>query len=70
MAFTVHNYGLYVGDINVTGLSSSSVFLIGDNKTIQLRSYFDTPPESLIIKPLPAEQVQAGEDATNDEQSS
>ncbi|MBH0228744.1 spore gernimation protein GerPD [Halobacillus yeomjeoni] len=52
MNFIVHNYGLHVGNIQVTGVSSSSVFLIGDNKTIRLQSYFDTPAESLIIGPF------------------
>ncbi|MGP4077248.1 spore gernimation protein GerPD [Halobacillus sp. K22] len=51
MNHIVHNYGLHVGRIRVTAVSSSSVFLIGDNKTIRLQSYFDTPPESLIIGP-------------------
>lgn len=48
----MHNYGLHVGNIHVTGVSASSVFLIGDNKTIRLQSFFDTPPESLIIGPF------------------
>ncbi|MGP4070707.1 spore gernimation protein GerPD [Halobacillus sp. B29] len=51
MNHIVHNYGLHVGRIRVTAVSSSSVFMIGDNKTIRLQSYFDTPPESLIIGP-------------------
>ncbi|MFZ0368167.1 MAG: spore gernimation protein GerPD [Halobacillus sp.] len=51
MNHIVHNYGLHVGHIRVTAVSSSAVFLIGDNKTIRLQSYFDTPPESLIIGP-------------------
>ncbi|MGP4061999.1 spore gernimation protein GerPD [Halobacillus sp. H74] len=52
MNHIVHNYGLHVGSIRVTGVSSSSVFLIGDNKTIRMHSFFDTPPESLIIGPF------------------
>ncbi|MGR9050883.1 spore gernimation protein GerPD [Halobacillus faecis] len=52
MNHVVHNYGLHVGNIRVTGVSGSSVFLIGDNKTIRLQSFFDTPPESLIIGPF------------------
>ncbi|MFC7060831.1 spore gernimation protein GerPD [Halobacillus seohaensis] len=52
MNFTVHNYGLHIGNIQVTSVTTSSVFLIGDNKTIRLRSFFDTPPESLIIGPV------------------
>lgn len=49
MKFTVINRDLSVGNIKVTGVSSSSVFLIGDTQTISLSSTFDTPPESLII---------------------
>jgi len=50
--FTVVNKELQVGDIYILGVSSSSVFLIGDTKTITLSSSFDTPPESLIIGPF------------------
>lgn len=50
MNHIVHNYGLHVGNIRVTGVSGSSLFLIGDNKTVRLNSFFDTPPESLIIR--------------------
>ncbi|WP_226670013.1 spore gernimation protein GerPD [Metabacillus litoralis] len=52
MNFTVVNKDIQVGAIDVTGVSSSSVFLIGDTNTISLSSVFDTPPESLIIGPL------------------
>lgn len=52
MNFTVVNKDLQVGAIRVTGVSSSSVFLIGDTNTVSLSSVFDTPPESLIIGPL------------------
>nr|WP_175480444.1 spore gernimation protein GerPD [Gracilibacillus ureilyticus] len=31
------------------GVSSSSLFLIGDSENIQLASSFDTPPESYIV---------------------
>ncbi|UOQ92796.1 spore gernimation protein GerPD [Halobacillus shinanisalinarum] len=49
MNYTVHNYGLHIGTIDVTGIGSSSLFLIGDSETIRLHSFYDTPPESLII---------------------
>ena len=49
MNFTVINHELQVGAIKIVGVSSSSVFLIGDANTITLSSVFDTPPESLII---------------------
>lgn len=52
MNFQVYNRDLHVENIRVIGVSSSSVFLIGDTKTIQLNSFFDTPAESLIIGPF------------------
>ncbi|UOR13175.1 spore gernimation protein GerPD [Halobacillus amylolyticus] len=59
MNYTVHNYGLDIGNIDVSSVASSSVFLIGDSETIRLYSYYDTPPESLIIGPfVPIEQEE------------
>ncbi|KAA6453391.1 spore gernimation protein GerPD [Bacillus swezeyi] len=52
MNFTVVNRCFDVGSINIIGVSSSSVFLIGDTDCISLSSIFDTPPESLIIGPF------------------
>lgn len=52
MKYTVYNYGLNVGDIQVSGVASSAAFIIGDNETMVLSSMFDTPPESLIIGPF------------------
>lgn len=52
MNFTVVNKNIQVGHIDIMGVSSSSVLLIGDTKTIALSSSFDTPPESLIIGPF------------------
>ncbi|WP_223700747.1 spore gernimation protein GerPD [Sutcliffiella deserti] len=52
MNFNVVNHGLQVQNIDVLGVSSSSVLLVGDTQTICLTSYFDTPPESLIIGPF------------------
>lgn len=52
MNFTVVNRGLSVGSIKITGIATSSVFLIGDTDTISMASAFDTPPESLIIAPF------------------
>ncbi|MBO1511684.1 MULTISPECIES: spore gernimation protein GerPD [Metabacillus] len=49
MNFTVVNHNLQVGAVKIVGVSSSSVFLIGDTNTISLSSVFDTPPESMII---------------------
>ncbi|USK71085.1 spore gernimation protein GerPD [Peribacillus asahii] len=52
MEFNVVNHQLCVDNININGVAASSLFLIGDVQTVQLSSAFDTPPESLIIKPL------------------
>lgn len=52
MKFTVVNKSIHVGDLNVVGVSSSSLLLIGDVETICLSSTFDTPAESLIIGPF------------------
>ncbi len=51
MNFNVVNRELLVGDVSITGVSSSSLFLIGDGNYISLSSTFDTPAESLIIGP-------------------
>ncbi|MEW9701023.1 spore gernimation protein GerPD [Paenibacillus sp. SI8] len=52
MNFCVENKQLFVGDVRIVGVASSSVFLIGDTETISLSSMFDTPPESVIIAPF------------------
>ncbi|KRF01715.1 spore gernimation protein GerPD [Paenibacillus sp. Soil766] len=55
----VQNKQICVGDIRIVGVSSASVFLIGDTEVISLSSMFDTPPESVIIAPfvpLPSEE--------------
>jgi spore germination protein PD len=52
MIFNVENKELTVGSIQITGVASASVVLIGDTQTITLSSIFDTPPESLIIGPV------------------
>ncbi|WP_449539400.1 spore gernimation protein GerPD [Ferdinandcohnia sp. Marseille-Q9671] len=51
MNFTVVNKEIHVGNIEIVGVSTSSVFIVGDAKTISMASAFDTPPESLIIGP-------------------
>ncbi|MFC0524850.1 spore gernimation protein GerPD [Pontibacillus salicampi] len=50
MNFEVHNCGLNVGNVRITAVSSSSVFLIGDTERFALNSIFDTPPESFIVQ--------------------
>ncbi|NSL53056.1 spore gernimation protein GerPD [Calidifontibacillus erzurumensis] len=52
MHFTVINHGLSVCNIDITGISISSIFLIGDANTIATTSAFDTPAESLVIGPF------------------
>jgi len=52
MEYTVINHELSVGNIKITAVATSSLFLVGDAQVIGLSSIFDTPPESLIIGPL------------------
>jgi spore germination protein PD len=52
MNFEVYNRELYVQNIKITGVASSSLVMVGDTETIQLASTFDTPAESLIIGPF------------------
>jgi spore germination protein PD len=52
MNFTVTNRNLSVGNVKITGIGNSSLFLVGDANTILLSSVYDTPPESLIIGPF------------------
>ena len=49
MELNVINRELAVGNIEVVGITTSSLLLVGDANSIQLASTFDTPPESLII---------------------
>lgn len=52
----VTNGPVCIGSINLVGVSSSSALLLGDTESITLYSYFDTPPESVIVgamAPLP-----------------
>ncbi|MCY9665324.1 spore gernimation protein GerPD [Paenibacillus alginolyticus] len=58
MNLHVENKQLFVGDVRIIGVASSSIFLIGDTEVVSLSSMFDTPPESVIISPfipLPSE---------------
>lgn len=52
MNFTVINRDICVGNIKITGITTSAVFLIGDTESITASSVFDTPAESLIIGPF------------------
>ncbi|HEU5138713.1 MAG TPA: spore gernimation protein GerPD [Bacillales bacterium] len=57
MNFTVVNRGLSVGEMEVTGVTTSSIVLVGDAEQIECSSIFDTPPESLIIGQVTFPQV-------------
>ncbi|BBI33041.1 spore gernimation protein GerPD [Cohnella abietis] len=48
----VTNGPVNVGSICLLGVSSSSALLLGDTESLTLYSYFDTPPESVIVGPI------------------
>ncbi|MDQ0058327.1 hypothetical protein [Paenibacillus harenae] len=50
--FKVVNHALTVGQIEILGVSSASMFQIGDTDYVTLNSMFDTPPESVIVGPM------------------
>ncbi|MGM8214705.1 spore gernimation protein GerPD [Bacillaceae bacterium W0354] len=50
MKVTIHNDYLNVDHIQITGVSASSLFIVGDTEHLQLASSFDTPPESYIFQ--------------------
>jgi len=52
ISLNVTNGPLCIDSINLIGISSSSSLLIGDTESLTLYSYFDTPPESVIIGPI------------------
>lgn len=52
MIFQIYNRDICVANIDVGGVSTSSLLMVGDAQTIQLASTFDTPAESLIIGPF------------------
>lgn len=52
IVLNVTNGPVNVGKISLVGVSSASSFLLGDTESITLYSYFDTPPESVIVGPL------------------
>nr|WP_307202347.1 hypothetical protein [Paenibacillus harenae] len=52
MQFKVVNHALTVGQIEILGVSSASMFQIGDTDYVTLNSMFDTPPESVIVGPV------------------
>lgn len=48
MKFEVVNKHLEVDEINILGVATASLVLIGDANTITSVCTFDTPPESVI----------------------
>jgi spore germination protein PD len=48
----VTNRELCVCNVKIGGITSSSLFLIGDAETLTLASLFDTPPEAVLIGPF------------------
>ncbi|MBB6676436.1 spore gernimation protein GerPD [Cohnella lubricantis] len=60
----VSNGPVQIGVIRVTGIASSSSMLLGDTESITQYSYFDTPPESVIIGPMVPLPPPPEEDAT------
>ncbi|MFD2760658.1 spore gernimation protein GerPD [Lentibacillus juripiscarius] len=49
MNMEVHNWGLQVDNIDVGTVTASSVFLVGDNESFVLSSFYDTPPEAAAL---------------------
>lgn len=58
----VYNNPVQIGSIRVLGISSSSSLLVGDTQSLTLYSYFDTPPESVIVGPLAPLPELAGDE--------
>lgn len=52
MNFTVINKEISVGRIQIIGVASSSIFLVGDTKEVTAVSIIDTPPEAVTIGPF------------------
>lgn len=49
---SVVNGPVNIGSIRILGVSSSSSLLLGDTESMRLYSFFDTPPESVIVGPI------------------
>ena len=63
MKMQVVNKGIHIGNIRVTGVSSSSVVLVGDTEIVTLSSMQDTPPEAVHIGTIVPLPESAGEDS-------
>ncbi|WP_156043480.1 spore gernimation protein GerPD [Paenibacillus sp. UNC451MF] len=49
MEFNVINGEINVNKIDITYLSTSSVFFVGDIRSITLLGAFESPPEKVIV---------------------
>ncbi|MDF2963718.1 MAG: spore gernimation protein GerPD [Paenibacillus sp.] len=49
MEFTVINGEIIVDHVDISYMSTSSTFMVGDIRSISLTSAFETPPEEMII---------------------
>lgn len=63
LILTVTNGPVNVGSLSLVGVSSASSLLLGDTESITLYSFFDTPPESVIVGPLAPLPVPPEEDS-------
>jgi spore germination protein PD len=48
----VVNKQLHIGKIEITGVASSSIVLVGDTEVVTLSSISDTPPEAVTVGPI------------------
>jgi len=65
MKYNVYNHELSVGNIAVSNVSGSSLFIIGDSHVVELQSLFDTPPESyIVLNEEESDQVVGNQDGT------
>jgi spore germination protein PD len=64
LTLNVCNGPVYVGSISLIAVSSSSSLLLGDTESLHLYSFFDTPPESVIVGPLAPLPPLTREDAS------
>lgn len=65
MKYNVYNHELSVGNIAVSNVTGSSLFIIGDSHVVELQSLFDTPPESyIVLNEEENDQVVGNQDGT------
>ncbi|GEL78350.1 spore gernimation protein GerPD [Tenuibacillus multivorans] len=50
MEVNIFNDELEVGRVEVNGVSTSSMFIVGDVEHLQLASRYDTPPEAYVYE--------------------